>query len=423
MSEAVESGDGEVPEGYKRVQLGPKELEIPDSWGVEQFGDVFQKRNGSITAPERESIKYVGLDCIESDNIHLQDFDESGKDRSSERAFREGDVLFGKLRPYLNKAARAPFDGICSSDIIPIYAEEDASNEFLLYLMHSKVMRDRAVSTMSGTNLPRTSWPDIALGRVPLPPLEEQRRIAEVLSTVDEKIRETEKIIETTEELKQGLMQDFYTDGAWAHDSYQETSEGELPTNWSLDRVSDHAEIVSGTHVKSDLVTTDSSQTPYLTGPADFDGMSFEVTKYTDSPKTFCEPGDTLITVKGMGCGNSVLSDSRVSISRQLKAIRPDRDLVPEFLFYWIRFSEDRLQILAEGTRQLGLSVSDIASFPLPLPPTEEQREIAEAIQSVETKLADERESRQELQQLKRGLMQDLLTGKVRTPESISADD
>lgn len=415
--------EAEAREGYMWVQSGPKSVEIPEEWEVRHFGDVFEKRHEKITAEEGEKIRYVGLDDIESDNIHLQDHDENGAERSSTRGFREGDILFGKLRPYLNKAAVAPFDGVCSSDIIPIYATGESTQRFLLYLMHSKIMRDRAIATTSGTNLPRTSWGDLASAKFPYPSHPEQRRIAEVLSTVDEQIQQTEAVIETAEKLKQGLMQDLYESGYESHQETKSRPFGTVPADWELGRIDSYAEVISGTHVKSDLVTNDPTQTPYLTGPADFERTGFKVTKYTDSPKKFCEAGDVLITVKGMGCGQSALADQGVAISRQLKSIRPGESIDQRFLFYWLRRKEQVLNILAEGTRQPGLSVSDIESFPLPIPPLEGQQKIGETLSTVEGKIVEETDYRDRLQELKRGLMQDLLTGAVRVPGSIEAED
>nr|WP_236639572.1 hypothetical protein [Salinigranum halophilum] len=167
MSEALEQSD--IREGYEEVQFGPKALIVPGDWTTERLGDVFHHRRESINVNDGETVRYVGLKHLDSGQLDINGYDEDGRERSSSRAFREGDILFGKLRPNLNKAAIAPFTGICSSDIIPIYADDEALQRYLPYLMHSKLVRDRVVSTMEGTNLPRTSWGDLKNTLIPSP--------------------------------------------------------------------------------------------------------------------------------------------------------------------------------------------------------------------------------------------------------------
>ncbi len=195
---------------FKEVQIGPKVFEIPEEWDVIPFGEVYHKRSHKIKDGE-DPIKYVGLEHLETKNIHIIGFDENGRERSSNRGFKEGDILFGKLRPYLEKAAIAPFEGVCSSDIIPIYSNEKSINRYLLYLMHSYIMKSRTISTMEGTNLPRTSWPSISSYEIPLPPLPEQHQISEILSSLDSKIQTEKSYKEKLKIIKKGLMQDLLT--------------------------------------------------------------------------------------------------------------------------------------------------------------------------------------------------------------------
>lgn len=194
---------------FKEANLNLKQVEIPTKWEVEKFGEIFQKRSETVGGAKK--MKYVGLEHLESGKTEISGYKKNGKEKSSTRVFREGDVLYGKLRPYLDKAAVAPFDGICSSDIIPIYATDRSSESYLKFLIHHKIVYDRAVSTQEGTNLPRTSWSSLATSDIALPLLSEQKKIAEILSAVDEKIQKEKEYKETLEDLKKGLMQDLLT--------------------------------------------------------------------------------------------------------------------------------------------------------------------------------------------------------------------
>ncbi|ACL69203.1 restriction modification system DNA specificity domain protein [Halothermothrix orenii H 168] len=194
---------------FKEVRIGTKKIKIPVVWTLIKFGEVFKKRNEKANV-EKE-YKYVGLEHLGTGEINLLGYDRNGNNKSSKRLFKSGDILYGKLRPYLKKAAITDFDGICSTDIIPIYATKKSVNNYLIYLVHSKMFVDFAVSTMEGTNLPRTSWRVIKNLIIPLPPLQEQKKIASILSSVDEKIQKEQEYREKLEELKKGLMQKLLT--------------------------------------------------------------------------------------------------------------------------------------------------------------------------------------------------------------------
>lgn len=425
MSEAVEQSD--LREGYEKIQFGPKTLIVPADWSTERFGDVFNRRRESISADEDETIRYVGLKHLNSGQIDIAGYDESGSERSSSRAFREGDVLFGKLRPNLNKAAIAPFSGICSSDIIPIYAEDEILQRYLPYLMHSRPVRDRAVSTMEGTNLPRTSWGDIAKTLIPLPPKTEQFRIADILSTVDEEIRQTDEIIGKTEELKRGLMQDLFKQGVNNHESAEVrlgAKVRKIPQHWDVARLSELSDIKRGASPRpigdekyfggeigwiriSDITQTDSK---YVTEPSDY------LSELGVSESVLIE-AETLVLSISATIGKPAILQTEGCIHDGIVALRNLREDVDiEYLYYALQDLRPRIQ--AQNQRAAGhqtnVNSKVVRQSEIPLPPLREQKKIAEILGRTDEKLEAEKEQSKKLQNLKRGLIQDLLTGKVR---------
>jgi type I restriction enzyme S subunit len=124
--------------------------------------------------------------------------------RSAKYKFHPGDVLYGKLRPYLDKGGLVDFEGICSTDIIVIKPKESIDAQFLSFLIHHDAFREYATKTMTGVNHPRTSWRSLSQFPAPLPPIHEQKQIAHILSTVDKKI-------EVEQRRKQVLKQLFKT--------------------------------------------------------------------------------------------------------------------------------------------------------------------------------------------------------------------
>jgi type I restriction enzyme S subunit len=277
---------------------------------------------------------------------------------------------------------------------------------------------NRINSATKGSAVPHTDKDLVRSLEYEITSLSEQRKIATVLHTVDQAIQKTEEIIGQIRMVKTGIQQELFTEGYYDHNSFVETRVGILPESWRLEKIKNYTELVSGAHVKSDLVSNDSSLTPYLTGPDDFDELGFTVTKYTGEPTKFCEAGDTLVTVKGSGCGKSTFANQRACISRQLKALRPNDELEELYLFYFIETKQKLLENLAEGSAIPGLSNSHLTALDIPVPSTKEQHKIAETLKIYDNRIVQEKKYRSQLHRLKRGLMQDLLSGEVRTTDA-----
>lgn len=128
---------------------------------------------------------------------------------SLKTAFRSGDILFGKLRPYLRKFARPNFDGICSSEIWVLRGRK-ASSEFLLYLVQTERFIARAIVSSSGSKMPRADWQTISDTMFCVPHPDEQRKIASALSALDAKIDTLSQKITEMEAFKKGLLQKLF---------------------------------------------------------------------------------------------------------------------------------------------------------------------------------------------------------------------
>jgi len=166
------------------TEIGP----IPAHWRVVRLGEVATLSTKAIDPANAGAKRYIGLEHIEPGNIRIQHWGKAVDVRSLKTAFQRGDVLYGKLRPYLDKAVLPEWDGICSTDILVIKAQNGLLPEFLAYLVHTSQFIEYAVSTTTGVNHPRTSWKALQKFPIPLPPLEEQREIARMLQAVDAKI-------------------------------------------------------------------------------------------------------------------------------------------------------------------------------------------------------------------------------------------
>lgn len=164
------------------------------------LGDVARERRETCKG-SKDGYPVVGLEHLTPEEITLSNWDE-GKDNTFTKLFRKGDVLFGRRRAYLKKAAVAPFDGICSGDITVIEAiPEKIFPELLPFIIQNDVLFDFAVGKSAGSLSPRVKWEHLKNYSFELPDMEDQRRLAKVLWAMDATKKAYQKLIQKTDEL------------------------------------------------------------------------------------------------------------------------------------------------------------------------------------------------------------------------------
>ena len=161
--------------------------DVPEHWDVQRLSHSVHRSDVKIEADDADGLPYVGLEHVGSWTGSRLPLDDQQSPESISNAFTAGDVLFGKLRPYLAKAFTAEFGGLCSAEFLvlkPLAYERR-------YLLHA-LLTDGFVSLVDsstyGAKMPRASWDFVGAALLPLPPVGEQRSIAAFLD------RETERI-------------------------------------------------------------------------------------------------------------------------------------------------------------------------------------------------------------------------------------
>lgn len=175
------------------------------TWQTVRFGDVVREVRETEPDPLAKGItRYVGLADLDPDSLQLKRWSEIADGETTfTRLFRQGQILFGRRRAYQRKAAVAPFDGICSGDIIVMEAKRGKLlPELLPFLIHTDGFFDYAIQTSAGSLSPRTKWTHLAKYEFALPPLDEQRRMAEVLWASEEAKREYHNALNVLEKTK-----------------------------------------------------------------------------------------------------------------------------------------------------------------------------------------------------------------------------
>jgi type I restriction enzyme, S subunit len=173
---------------------------MTEEWVPESFGAVVVRRTESW-APGDPDTAYIGLEHIIPHNLRLESVGFSSTVSSNKARFAAGDVLFGKLRPYFRKVVRPDFPGVCSTDIWPLYSADDSrlDQRYLHWVVADPTFSEFANAAETGTRMPRASWQWVSDYALHLPPLSEQRRIAEVLNALDDRIGAARSLVEVLE--------------------------------------------------------------------------------------------------------------------------------------------------------------------------------------------------------------------------------
>jgi type I restriction enzyme S subunit len=216
---------------FKETEIGT----IPEEWDVLELDKFAMLAKDAYLPNKEEDLFYVGLEHIDQQTLSLNSVGKSTDVTSNKYRFKDGDILFGKLRPYFRKVYRPKFSGICSTDIWVARAKEGFDQGWLFYLFASEDFVNHASGGSGGTRMPRADWGHVKDTTWPVPKLSEQKQIAEILSSLDDKIELNRKINANLEKLASSLFKQWFVD-----------IDDELPEGWVTGKLSDVADITIG---------------------------------------------------------------------------------------------------------------------------------------------------------------------------------
>lgn len=134
------------------------EIEVPDAWKLSRLGELVSPVKDKVDPAAVPGVPYVGLEHVEAHSMRLLGKGLASDVKSVKTPFRAGDVLYGKLRPYLNKVTQPPFDGICSTDFLVFGETEGLDRGFLAHYLNQVRVVEEANHASAGVELPRVGW-------------------------------------------------------------------------------------------------------------------------------------------------------------------------------------------------------------------------------------------------------------------------
>lgn len=380
-----------IPEGYKDSAVGI----IPQEWCVFDFGDIAYVSKEKYTPTKSSHIACVELEHISQGDGVLLGYTEAGLQKSTKNIFKKGNILFGKLRPYLRKYWLATFDGVCSSEIWVLLANERVcTNEYLSRIIATnKFIQCTNVSI--GSKMPRADWNFVSLTPFPIPPMAEQKKIAEILGVWDEAIEKQNLLIEKLELRKRGLMQRLLT-GKTRLPGFTEP--------WQKVKLGEISTIKKGVQVNKNTLQ-EYGKYPTING-------GIEPSGYSDNYNT--EANTITISEGGNSCGYVNFITTKFWSGGHCYTITPLNNIKNLYLYHQLKYFEPRIMIQRVGSGLPNIQFNMLIKFECFLPTLLEQTAIAEVLNTADKEIAIHSKTLDALRLQKRGLMQQLLTGKTR---------
>ena len=212
---------GSESEALGSFQIGDVEKAFTKGkWTRVRFGDVVRLVKDAVDPESGELERYVAGEHMESENVHIRQWGTVGDGYLGPafiRRFRKGQVLYGSRRTYLKKVAFAEFDGITANTTFVLEGVDGKLHQPLLpWIMLSQRFTEHSVRESKGSTNPYINFPDIAKFEFDLPPLDQQRRIAEILWSMYKQISAVALALKTTDELRDARFEHFlYVAGRW----------------------------------------------------------------------------------------------------------------------------------------------------------------------------------------------------------------
>jgi type I restriction enzyme S subunit len=429
MSELI--SEYEVSEGYKKVRVGPDSHIIPEDWTVERLEPYVRIETGSTFSSEQFNENGEGVPLIRIRNLPEGETSTYYSGEFDEKFLTEPEAILVGMDGEFHTVRWRGETGVLNQRVARIEADHSDLNEDFLYyrlIDEIKAVEERTPAT-TVKHLSQKNVNDI---HTVLPPIREQRRIADVLSTADNLIQYTGEIIDKSRELKEGLIQDLVFYGP-DHDDTQTVQLGPMSTeiaeSWDVTSIEDVTTTVQ--YGSSESLSQEGEYPMFRMNNIEDGRMVASPMKYTDlSPeeaeKYRVEKGDILFnrtnSIELVGKSGIFDLDGEFVFASYLIRVQTNEQMNPYFLNHYLNSQVGQGILKSYATRgasQANINATSLKSVKAPLPPRDVQDKIVEQIQTIEKKIDQEQEMKEGLQDLKRGLMQDLLTGKSRVkPDS-----
>lgn len=411
---------------------------IPVHWETKRLryaAPVMDERCHAVTT----DLPYIGLEHIESGTGRLVSSSEglepeAGEADGTASFFRPGDVLFGKLRPYLAKVLRPEYAGCCSTELLVLRSTADIEPSLLAYQMVSRDFIGWVDAMTYGTKMPRASSSQVMDIPVALAPVQEQRAIATFLNRetvrIQELVAKKERVVELLQEQRTALITRAVTNSLDPNVPMKESGVewlGEIPAGWSIAPVYSRYEVALGKMLDAKRLTGEFSGRYLRNIDVQWDAVNTEGLPEMDfapaeRDRYLVRSGDLLVC-EGGEVGRTAIWRGEIDECFYQKAIHRVRPRAqteaPRYLFYLLYMLSKRGVLVGGGNQNTidHLTAVQLRHYRLPFPPLEEQRSIVAFLDRetarIDALVAKIREAIERLKEFRSALISAVVTGKI----------
>ncbi|WP_421339614.1 restriction endonuclease subunit S [Aeromonas veronii] len=376
---------------------------IPDSWAATNLGSIVDYgKTQKCELADIDGVTWVvELEDIEKDTSRIisRGYTPARDFKSSKNIFNKGDILYGKLRPYLNKVVMADENGVCSTEIIPINAEPLVINKYVFYWIKSHHFLDYVNDVSYGVNMPRLGTSDGLNAPFILAPFAEQKEIVDRLDILLAQVEATQARLERIADIIKQFRQSVLA----AAVSGKLTDEWREGTSlWQKLTIDNLAHVKGGKRLPQgeELVESDTGF-PYIragqlkqgtvicNGDARTKQLYLTASAHAQISRYIVEENDVYLTIVGASIGDAGLIPSHYHganlTENAAKITEFKKPLSSKFLAYWLRSSalQEIIQLEIKSGAQGKLALKRIKELPVPYPELEEQTEIVRRVEQL----------------------------------------
>ena len=406
---------GKLREGYKQTKVGV----IPEEWDTHRIDRVLRRIRKKVEVEKEVMYQQIGIRSHAKGIFHKELVSGEALGNKSVFWIEEDAFIVNIVFAWEQAVAKTTEaeKGMIASHRFPMYKAKDnkVDIDYILYFFKSKRGKHLlGLASPGGAGRNKTlGQKEFSELKLPLPPLKEQQKIAQILSTWDSAIAKQEALIEAKEQLKKGLMQKLLSgevrfegfDGEWEEVRLGSLTKFYLGLTYTPTYVKKGIPFLSVKDIKGSLLSF--KNTKYISAE------EFENSTSNAKPRK----GDILFGRVGT-LGNPIIVETNIPfcIFVSLGFMRVNNDISNILIKHWMNsiFFKKQVESQVAGSSQQNLNVGWLKKFKLKLPPKEEQKKIAEALSTADKEIGLLKNELETLEEQKRGLMQRLLSGDVR---------
>ena len=332
--------------------------------------------------------------------------------------FQENDILISNIRPYFKKIWKADRRGCCSNDVLCIRANNNVDAEFLYYLLSQDLFFAYVMSGANGSKMPRGDKQQIMNWEIELPSeKEDQRRIASILSSLDQKIELNNKINADLEEMAQAIFKNWFVDFEPFKDGKFVDSElGMIPEGWKVGTLEDIAEITMGQSPAGNSLNENREGMIFYQGSSDFGFRFPSIRVFTTDPKRLAVANSVLFSVRAP-VGDINVAKEECCIGRGVASIKSKYGH-DSYLLYAMKSLHKLFDSFdGEGTVFGSINKKTLSAIQILLPSDGIVEQFNDIASSFDNRIRSLSEENSRLSLLRDTLLPRLMSGEIEVPE------